>query len=323
MMTTMKQWFKDKNVLFCTNGDIVPDSPLLDSIATYKDVVDNNLLCIPGKNIANNNPIFGLQAFQLMIIEALKRGYDYIIYIDADCFIWSLENLKSKFEEFITQQYIIGGVPDGGIFCHRNTNNFCINPFLTFFSIKRIKQHFINGKLQLASPTSELEIPEEDRRTNALVLEQCKNWRARYQPTVPYMKTANFMKTNSVETAYTTSFTLMSEWYYKLFLGFHYPDERFMWIYGRDYVCDADPFGLTSGLYLNEHMEDDSNLICLHTWFSRCLINPECKDRILVPHDDIDQGLNHAKRIKDVIQLVKSHLTKDLLVRFLTPIALD
>ena len=63
MMTTMKQWFKDKNVLFCTNGDIVPDSPLLDSIATYKDVVDNNLLCIPGKNIANNNPIFGLQAF--------------------------------------------------------------------------------------------------------------------------------------------------------------------------------------------------------------------------------------------------------------------
>ena len=63
MMTTMKQWFKDKNVLFCTNGDIVPDSPLLDSIATYKEAVDNNLLCIPGKNIANNNPIFGLQAF--------------------------------------------------------------------------------------------------------------------------------------------------------------------------------------------------------------------------------------------------------------------
>ena len=75
----------------------------------------------------------------MMIVEALKRGYDYIIYIDADCFIWSLENLKSKFEEFIAQERIIGGVPDGGIFCHRNTNNFCINPFLTFFSIKRIK----------------------------------------------------------------------------------------------------------------------------------------------------------------------------------------
>lgn len=62
-MMSLKQWFKDKNVLFCTNGDIVPDSPLLDSIATYKEAVDNNLLCIPGKNIANNNPIFGLQAF--------------------------------------------------------------------------------------------------------------------------------------------------------------------------------------------------------------------------------------------------------------------
>lgn len=63
MMTAMKQWFKDKNVLFCTNGGIVPDSPLLDSIATYEEAVDNNLLCIPGKNIVNNSPIFGLQAF--------------------------------------------------------------------------------------------------------------------------------------------------------------------------------------------------------------------------------------------------------------------
>lgn len=51
------------------------------------------------------------------------------------------------------------------------------------------------------------------------------------------MQTANFMKTNSVETAYTTSFTLMSEWYYKLFLGLHFPDEKFMWMHGRDYIC--------------------------------------------------------------------------------------
>lgn len=147
MSETFSDWFKTNNVLFCTNGDIVPDSPLLDSISTYQKAVDNNLLCIPGKNIANDMPIFGLQAFQLMIIEALKRSYDYIIYIDADCFIWNLENLKRKFEEFVAGDYIIGGVPDGGIFCHRNTNNFCVNPFLAFFNIRRIKEHFTSGKL--------------------------------------------------------------------------------------------------------------------------------------------------------------------------------
>jgi hypothetical protein len=56
----VKELFKKHNVLFCTNGDIVPCSPLIDSINTYYNVIDNNLLCIPGKNIANNMPIFGL-----------------------------------------------------------------------------------------------------------------------------------------------------------------------------------------------------------------------------------------------------------------------
>lgn len=46
----MKKWFKSKNVLFATNGDIVPRSPLLDSISTYYSIIDDNLLCIPGKN---------------------------------------------------------------------------------------------------------------------------------------------------------------------------------------------------------------------------------------------------------------------------------
>ena len=121
------------------------------------------------------------------------------------------------------------------------------------------------------------------------------------------MDIANFLKTNTKDTAYTSSFTLTTEFYYRLFLGLHYPGEQFMWIHGRDYVCEADPFRLTSGLYVNEHMEDDSNLICLHTWFSRVLINPEMPDYILNPRDDVDCGLNHRKRINAVKDFVKAH----------------
>jgi hypothetical protein len=98
----------------------------------------------------------------------------------------------------------------------------------------------------------------------------------------------------------------MTEWYYKLFLGFQYTNEKIMYIHGRDYVCDADPLGLTSGLYINEHMEDDSNLICLHTWFSRVLINPNMPDPGLNPRDDVDSGLNHRRRIMNVISMVKN-----------------
>ena len=300
-----KSFFKKYNVLFCTNGDIVPYSPLIDSINTYYNSIDNNLLCIPGKNIATNMPIFGLQAFQLMINEAIKQHYDYIIYIDTDCFILSIKNLKLKFEEFVKGDYIIGGVPDGGIFCHRNANNYCINPFLAFFNISNIKKHISNGQLMLMSPKSENDIPISNIESNRIILDQCKAWRNIYQQSVPYMQTSNFLKTNTVQLAYTTQFSLTSEWYYKLFLGFHYPDEKFMYIHGRDYICNADPLGLTSGLYINEHMEDDSNLICLHTWFSRVLINPNMPDPILNPRDDVDSGLNHRQRIMNVISMVK------------------
>ena len=119
------------------------------------------------------------------------------------------------------------------------------------------------------------------------------------------MSTSNFLKTNTIDIAYTSNFTVNTEFYYKLFLGLHHQTEKFMYMHGRDYVCEADPFGLTSGLYLNEHMEDDSNLICLHTWFSRVLINPEMPDKILNPRDDVDVGLNHRKRIRNVMNFVK------------------
>ena len=166
----MKKWFKQNNVLFCTNGDIIPDSPLLDSISLYRSAIDDNLLCIPGKNIGNNMPIFGLQAFLMMINEAIKRKYDYIIYIDADCFIWSLNNLKSKFEQFIEGDFIVGGVPDGGVLCHRNTNNYCINPFLMFLNIKRVLKHIVNQQLELAAVHNENDIPDNDRALNSTIL---------------------------------------------------------------------------------------------------------------------------------------------------------
>ena len=127
------------------------------------------------------------------------------------------------------------------------------------------------------------------------------------------MQTENFLKTNTAEDAYKPHFTLNTEFYYKLILGLHYSNEKFMWIHGRDYVCDEDQLGLTSGLYVNEHMEDDSNLICLHTWFSRVLINPRMPDPILNPRDDVDSGLNHRKRIKQILEKAKQHYKKSSL----------
>ncbi len=76
-----------------------------------------------------------------------------------------------------------------------------------------------------------------------------------------------------------------------------------MYMHGRDYICDADPLGLTSGLYINANMEDDNNLICLHTWFSRLLINPNSSDPVL----NCTCLIDHRSRIHNIIDFVKHH----------------
>lgn len=298
-----KEIFLKYKVLFATNGDLVPNSPLLDSISTYCNVLNNNLLCIPGKDVLTNKPIFGLQAFYMILFYAINHGYDYIVYIDADCFIWSIDNLSFKFNEFIHGNYIIGGVPDGGVFCHRNSNCYCINPFLAFINVKHIKNHIINGQLVLVNPKSINDISQSNINACLTVLSDCNTWRQNFQKTVPYMYNKDFESSNSINTAYTSKFSLMDEYYYKLFLGLQYHDEYFMYIHGRDYVCDEDPLGLTSGLYINKNMENDNNLICLHTWFSRLLINPKSPDPVLNCKCSVD----HCTRIHNVINLVKRH----------------
>ena len=302
-MSKYKEIFSQHKVLFATNGDLVPNSPLLDSIFTYYDVLTDNLLCIPGKDISTNKPIFGLQAFYLILSYAINHSYDYIIYIDADCFIWSLNNLGIKFNEFIERNYIIAGVPDGGIFCHRNSNCYCINPFLAFFNIKLIKNHILNGNLILANPHSENDISLGNVNACSNVLLDCDVWRKKFQPIVPYMYSEDFKRSNDINSAYTSKFSLMDEYYYKLFLGFQYSNELFMYMHGRDYICDADPLGLTSGLYINANMEDDNNLICLHTWFSRLLINPNSSDPVL----NCTCLIDHRSRIHNIIDFVKHH----------------
>lgn len=156
----------------------------------------------------------------MILSYAINHSYDYIIYIDADCFIWSLNNLSIKFNEFIEGNYIIAGVPDGGIFCHRNSNCYCINPFLAFFNVKLIKNHILNGNLILANPHSENDISLGNVNACSNVLLDCDVWRKKFQPIVPYMYSEDFKRSNDINSAYTSKFSLMDEYYYKLFLGF-------------------------------------------------------------------------------------------------------
>lgn len=69
----------------------------------------------------------------------VTNHFDYVIYIDEDCFITDFENLINEFKNFIDSNCCLAGIQDGGVLCHRNHSHIMVNTFLSFWNIKMLK----------------------------------------------------------------------------------------------------------------------------------------------------------------------------------------
>jgi hypothetical protein len=118
--------------LFATNGDKNKTPSIEKSISLYKNI-SKHFYCAP-------STIYGKNAFIDIFKYAQKYNYKYVIYIDADCFIYSYKNLYECFNKFIKLNYICSGIPDGGCIPIRSHNKYAINPFFSFFNIDIISK---------------------------------------------------------------------------------------------------------------------------------------------------------------------------------------
>lgn len=90
-MPYIRKYITDNKILFATNADITPGSTVIESIQLYKDMAGDSVLCEPSSfnGDPNNIPTFGMTAFFKIISKAARLGYKYVVYVDADCFVWS------------------------------------------------------------------------------------------------------------------------------------------------------------------------------------------------------------------------------------------
>ena len=127
-MLNHRQYFADANVLFATNGG--DKTPCInDAICLVKPYAEHIYVCPDNK--------YGCSAFDDIIKRAVDGGYDYVIYFDADCFIYSADNLRRLFDQFKAGGYCFAGMPDGNMVKIRAHNTYLINPFLSFFDVKK------------------------------------------------------------------------------------------------------------------------------------------------------------------------------------------
>lgn len=117
-----------------------PSSLFLASLKTYIDYIPiQNYWMIPG--IADKMPFYGLPAFTVMLDYMLKTDrFDYVVYIDEDCFITNMDGLIDELKSFINSDCCIAGPQDGGVICHRTHSKYLINTFLSFWNIKLLRK---------------------------------------------------------------------------------------------------------------------------------------------------------------------------------------
>lgn len=135
----IKLWLSKNRVCFVTNSMMTPSTLFLSSLKTYIDFIPiQNFWAIPG--VKDGIGFYGLQAFMHMLNYMLSYDrFDYVVYIDEDCFITNATNLAHELERFMNSGCCIGGPQDGGVICHRNHSSKLINTFLSFWNIKLMK----------------------------------------------------------------------------------------------------------------------------------------------------------------------------------------
>ena len=131
--TEIKFFLQKMRVGFITNSHC--DDLLNMSINLYKDIAPEII------NIDGSKGLYGYNVFNnILSDERLQKQFDYLIYIDEDCFISNIYELYETIKFLINNDYWFAGMPDGGVISHRFHNPVSINTFFTFFNLKKIKE---------------------------------------------------------------------------------------------------------------------------------------------------------------------------------------
>lgn len=322
-----KVWLANNKVCFVTNSIGLPSSLLIASLKTYIEYIPiQNFWMIPG--IQDNQPFYGMQAFVYMLNYMLQNNhFDYVIYIDEDCFINDFNKLVEEFKKFKEGNYCLGGSQDGGVMCHRNHSKKMINTFLSFWNIKMLREknisyndivNYINNTIK-KYPTSMFKYfeynlkdkkPELYKYMNKeadLMVKEVSKFRKKYfdkNGECPYCETVKDDPTNQIE-RYQTPYTFDDEIAINNFEPYYIIEQALVYLtetpiyymfttdlYGKKYIDEKREFdlsGLTSVVYDNGK---DQNIIAVHTWYSRGYTK----------WPTIPAQLEHTKRINTIIR---------------------
>ena len=323
-MTKNEQYIIDNKICFVTNSRCTYGTTFLASLQTYVNLIPfQNFWLIPGYNPEKNeNTLFyGYRVFLKMLLTLTKNDYyDYVIYIDDDCFINDFDALLKEFEKFKNSDCCLAGTQDGEVLCHRNHSKIFVNTFLSFWNIKMLKNkvndiiNYINMFIKKINCNEYYKIFRDIVDINIYNLlkqkadDSIKNIKllrnnvfAGNEP--PYCNILRYDEEKTIEhhqEPYTSNDDIdtLAEPYYLLEMIMVLLTNKPIYylcsmdLYDPENKLNIDNSGLTSQVLTSDK---EHTLICYHTWFSR--------GYTIFPA--LDEEIEHTQRINTVIKYIK------------------
>lgn len=325
--TQIKQYLSEKKVLFVTNTRCEPGTMFMSSLMTYADSVPvHNFKIVYGEK--DSRPFYGISVFNQLTSYALMhptyKNFDYIVYIDEDCFVVDMNALMYEIVRFIENgEYCMAGPMDGGMVCHRNHSHLMFNTYVSFWNLKMLREkhttinmlsEFItqygtnDGNIRFMNylQSERPELLKKMQNDAAKMLEKGRQFRMKHFAwndtantyASPYAETVMNDKNNPVEPnqtpySYIDDETGHFEPYYLTEQAWIYATRATpMYLFHADLHdkdendASTDNSGLSSALY-----SQDGKLAVVHSWFSRVYTK--------WPQDSIQQY--HTERINRLI----------------------
>ena len=304
-MKKLKIWLSQNKVCFVTNSISMPSNLLLPSLKTYIDYIPiHNFYLIQG--IKNNEPFYGLNAFIEMLAYMLSNNnFDYVIYIDEDCFINDFEALIDEFKLFKSSNCCMAGIQDGGVLCHRNHSKIMVNTFLSFWNISLIRNKkitintiidYVKEKIKddkvyknfistIKSTNNELYNFMCSRADKMILnIKDFREFLNPENPEPPYCEIVRNDPNNPIE-PHQTPYSFDDETEEKNFEPYYVLEQALIILTGNPiyYLFSTDLYnekeikngetydlsGLSSAVYNNIENIKKHKLIAVHTWYSR------------------------------------------------------
>ena len=304
-MKKLKIWLSQNKVCFVTNSISMPSNLLLPSLKTYIDYIPiHNFYLIQG--IKNNEPFYGLNAFIEMLAYMLSNNnFDYVIYIDEDCFINDFEALIDEFKLFKSSNCCMAGIQDGGVLCHRNHSKIMVNTFLSFWNISLMRNKkitintiidYVKEKIKddkvyknfistIKSTNNELYNFMCSRADKMILnIKDFRDFLNPENPEPPYCEIVRNDPNNPIE-PHQTPYSFDDETEEKNFEPYYVLEQALIILTGNPiyYLFSTDLYnekeikngetydlsGLSSAVYNNIENIKKHKLIAVHTWYSR------------------------------------------------------